>query len=75
LLDAGYEVTWLDVDAKGMIDLSQLEGRPSGPDTAIVSLMWANNETGVPFPDRTGGRKICRKQQTIFHTDAVASGR
>jgi len=44
----GYEVTWLDVDAKGMIDLSQLEAAIR-PDTAIVSLMWANNETGVLF--------------------------
>src|SRR6202047_3312162 len=45
----GYEVTWLDVDAKGLIDLSQLEAAIR-PDTAIVSLMWANNETGVLFP-------------------------
>jgi len=65
----GYEVTWLDVDAKGMIDLSQLEAAIR-PDTAIVSLMWANNETGVLFPIEEAA-EICRKQQTIFHTDAV----
>jgi len=65
----GYEVTWLDVDAKGMIDLSQLEAAIR-PDTAIVSLMWANNETGVLFPIEQVA-EICRKQQTIFHTDAV----
>src|SRR6201982_1619373 len=65
----GYEVTWLDVDAKGMIDLSQLEAAIR-PDTAIVSLLWANNETGVLFPIEQAA-EICRKQQTIFHTDAV----
>src|ERR1700746_745954 len=65
----GYEVTWLDVDTKGMIDLSQLEASIR-PDTAIVSLMWANNETGVLFPIEEAA-EICRKQQTIFHTDAV----
>src|SRR6202030_2005439 len=65
----GYEVTWLDVDAKGLIDLSQLEAAIR-PDTAIVSLMWANNETGVLFPIEEAA-EICRQQQTIFHTDAV----
>jgi len=65
----GYEVTWLDVDAKGLIDLSQLEAAIR-PDTAVVSLMWANNETGVLFPIEEAA-EICRQQQTIFHTDAV----
>src|ERR1700736_5774268 len=65
----GYEVTWLDVDAKGLIDLSQLEAAIR-PDTAVVSLMWANNETGVLFPIEEAA-EICRKHQTIFHTDAV----
>jgi cysteine desulfurase len=65
----GYEVTWLDVDAKGLIDLSQLEAAIR-PDTAVVSLMWANNETGVLFPIEKAAA-ICREQQTIFHTDAV----
>jgi cysteine desulfurase len=65
----GYEVTWLDVDAKGQIDLAQLEAAIR-PDTAIVSLMWANNETGVLFPIKEAA-EICRKQQTLFHTDAV----
>ena len=65
----GYEVTWLDVDAKGFIDLSQLEDAIR-PDTAVVSLMWANNETGVLFPIEEAA-EICRKKQTIFHTDAV----
>jgi cysteine desulfurase len=65
----GYEVTWLDVDAKGQIDLSQLEAAIR-PDTAVVSLMWANNETGVLFPIEEAA-EICRTQQTLFHTDAV----
>jgi cysteine desulfurase len=65
----GYEVTWLDVDAKGLIDLSQLEAAIR-PDTAVVSLIWANNETGVLFPIEEVA-EICREQQTIFHTDAV----
>ena len=65
----GYEVTWLDVDSKGQLDLSQLEAAIR-PDTAIVSLMWANNETGVLFPIKEAA-EICRKQQTLFHTDAV----
>jgi cysteine desulfurase len=65
----GYEVTWLEVDAKGLIDLSQLAAAIR-PDTAIVSLMWANNETGVLFPIEEAA-DICRQQQTIFHTDAV----
>jgi cysteine desulfurase len=65
----GYEVTWLDVDSRGLIDLGQLE-KSIRPDTAIVSLMWANNETGVLFPIEEIA-EICRKHQTIFHTDAV----
>jgi cysteine desulfurase len=65
----GYEITWLDVDAKGLIDLSQLEAAIR-PETAVVSLMWANNETGVLFPIEEAA-EICREQQTIFHTDAV----
>jgi cysteine desulfurase len=65
----GYEVTWLEVDADGLIDLEQLD-KSIRQDTAIVSLMWANNETGVLFPIEEIA-EICRKHQTIFHTDAV----
>src|SRR4030081_1249373 len=65
----GYEVTWLDVDSKGLIDLSQLEAAIRS-ETAVVSLIWANNETGVLFPIEEAA-EICREQQTIFHTDAV----
>ncbi len=65
----GYEVTWLPVDSSGLINLSELE-RAIRPDTAIVSLMWANNETGVLFPIEAVA-EICRSKGTLFHTDAV----
>jgi cysteine desulfurase len=65
----GYEVTWLDVDSEGLIDLQKLD-RAVREDTAIVSLMWANNETGVLFPIEEAA-EICRSKGTVFHTDAV----
>ena len=65
----GYEVTWLDVDSEGLIDLEELE-QAIRDDTAIVSLMWANNETGVLFPIEEAA-EICRSKGTVFHTDAV----
>ncbi|PWT78277.1 MAG: cysteine desulfurase NifS [Acidobacteria bacterium] len=65
----GYEVTWLDVDSNGMLDLHDLE-RVIREDTAIVSLMWANNETGVLFPIEEAA-EICGSKGTLFHTDAV----
>lgn len=65
----GYEVTWLDVDSEGLIDLSELE-QAIRNDTAIVSLIWANNETGVLFPIGEAA-EICRAKGTVFHTDAV----
>ena len=65
----GYEITLLDVDENGLLDLSALE-EAIRPDTAVVSLMWANNETGVLFPIEEVAA-ICQRQQTIFHTDAV----
>ncbi len=65
----GYEVTWLEVDANGLIDLEALE-RAIREDTAIVSLMWANNETGTLFPIEAAA-EICRSKGTLFHTDAV----
>jgi cysteine desulfurase len=65
----GYEVTWLDVDSDGLIELDELE-KAIRDDTAIVSLMWANNETGVLFPIAEAA-EICRSKGTVFHTDAV----
>jgi cysteine desulfurase len=69
LAKRGYEITWLSVDSDGQIDLKELE-RAIRPDTALVSVMWANNETGVLFPiDRIA--EIVRAKGALFHTDAV----
>jgi len=62
-------VTWLGVDEHGQIDLDELE-KAVRPDTAIVTVMWANNETGVLFPIHEIA-EIVRKKHAIFHTDAV----
>jgi cysteine desulfurase len=70
----GYEVTYLPVDTGGALDLQLLE-QSIRPDTALVSVMWANNETGVVFPVAAIG-EICRRKQVLFHSDAVqAAGR
>ncbi|MEO7319463.1 MAG: cysteine desulfurase NifS [Chthoniobacteraceae bacterium] len=69
LAKRGTEVTWLGVDERGQVDLAELE-RAIRPDTALVSVMWANNETGVIFPvDEIAG--IVRKKGALFHSDAV----
>ena len=69
LAKRGHEVTWLGVDHNGQIDLHELE-RAIRPDTAIVSIMWANNETGVVSPIHEIA-EIVRRKGTLFHTDAV----
>ena len=65
----GCAVTFLGVDAEGNLDLDELE-RAIRPDTAIVSVMWANNETGVMFPVEQIAQ-IARRKGVFFHTDAV----
>jgi cysteine desulfurase len=65
----GYEVTYLPVESDGGLDLHLLE-KSIRPDTAIVSVMLANNETGVIFPIEEIAA-ICRSKATLFHTDAV----
>jgi len=65
----GYDVTLLPVESDGTLDLHLLE-KSIRPDTAIVSVMWANNETGVIFPIEEIAA-ICRSKGTLFHTDAV----
>ena len=65
----GYEVTFLPVEADGSLDVHLLE-KSIRPDTAIVSVMWANNETGVVFPIEEIAA-ICRSKGVLFHTDAV----
>jgi cysteine desulfurase len=69
LANEGYRVTELPVDRGGRLDLAQYE-QSLTPDTAIVSLMWANNETGVIFPVEEAAR-IAQQKSVIFHTDAV----
>src|SRR5205085_2039350 len=65
----GYEITLLPVESDGGLDLHLLE-KSIRPDTAIVSVMWANNETGVLFPIEEIAA-ICRSKGVLFHTDAV----
>jgi len=65
----GYEVTFVPVDEKGLLDLDLLYDSMTD-NTAIVSLMWANNETGVMFPIEDIAKKVGEKG-ILFHTDAV----
>ncbi len=65
----GVEVTYLPVDADGRIDLAQLTASIR-PDTALISLMWANNETGVLFPIEEVAA-IAKSHGVLFHTDAT----
>jgi cysteine desulfurase len=65
----GYEITWMPVDKFGRLDIERLESAIR-PDTALVTLLWANNETGVLFPieeiaQLTNARKVA------LHVDAV----
>jgi cysteine desulfurase len=65
----GYRVTFVPVDRKGRLDLDYLYKNLS-EDTAVASIMWANNESGVVFPVEEIG-KILREKEIVFHTDAV----
>jgi cysteine desulfurase len=65
----GYEVTFLPVDRQGNLDLNQVKDAIS-EDTAIVSVMWANNETGVVFPVPEIAA-MAKAKGALFHTDAV----
>lgn len=70
----GHEVVELPVDSTGQLDLVQLEAELSKLSTSkpatLVSIMWANNETGVLFPIEKVA-EICRAHGAILHTDAV----
>lgn len=66
----GHEVVELPVDAVGQIDLDQLRDALRGTRNALVSVMWANNETGTIFPVAEVA-EICREHGAVFHTDAV----
>jgi len=65
----GYKVTYLGVDSEGRLDLGELKDSISR-DTAVVSVMYANNETGVIFPVEEIA-EIAAEKGVIFHTDAV----
>lgn len=65
----GYKVTFVPVDRKGRLDLDFLYDSLT-PDTAVVSVMWANNETGTLFPVEEVSRHV-RERGIVFHTDAV----
>jgi cysteine desulfurase len=69
LAQRGYEVTFLPVEEDGLLDLHRFE-RALRPDTAVASVMWANNETGVMFPVEEIAA-ICRSRGVPCHTDAV----
>lgn len=65
----GYRVTFLPVDREGLLSMADLENALTN-DTAVVSLMWANNETGVLFPvERIA--QLCRQRDVRYHCDAV----
>jgi cysteine desulfurase len=65
----GYRVTFVPVDRQGRLDLDVLY-RNLSDDTAIVSVMWANNETGTIFPVEEIAADV-RERGIVFHTDAV----
>src|SRR4051812_23557668 len=68
LAKEGFEIVGIDVDQRGVLDIDQL--RAVVDDTvALVSIMWANNETGVIFPVREIG-EICRAARVPIHCDA-----
>lgn len=66
----GYAVTWLEVDENGFLDLDELK-RSLRPDTAIVSVMLANNETGILFPVKEIAEIIKANSDALFHVDGV----
>jgi len=69
LAKRGVEITWIGVDGKGQIDPEEVE-KAVRSDTALLTVMWANNETGTLFPVQTLAG-IAKKKGVYFHTDAV----
>ncbi len=70
LSEIGCEVTWLKVDRHGELDLDDLR-KALRRDTGIVSIMMANNETGVLFPIAEIGRVVREHSDAVFHVDGV----
>ena len=65
----GFEVTYLNVDENGVVDLEELK-KAIRPDTILISIMFANNEIGTIEPVREIGA-IAKEHGILFHTDAV----
>lgn len=65
----GFEVTYLDVQSNGLLDLEVLKAALR-PDTILVSVMWVNNEIGV-IQDIEAIGELCRANKTVFHVDAA----
>lgn len=70
LSEIGCEVTWLEVDHQGEVDLDDLR-KALRRETGIVSVMMANNETGVLFPIEEIGRIVRENSDAVFHVDGV----
>jgi cysteine desulfurase len=66
----GAKITFLSVNEDGIVDRDTLESAIDPDRTALVSIMWANNETGLLFPIRELAA-LCREKGILFHTDAV----
>jgi len=69
LVKQGCQVTEIPVNGEGLLDMDRYK-KSLTPDTAIVSLMWANNETGVLFPVQEAAA-MAKERGILFHTDAV----
>jgi cysteine desulfurase len=67
---SGFRVTWLDVDADGLIDIDNVAAAVD-ESTGIVSIMLANNETGVLFPVNRIAEAIKERSNALFHVDGV----
>ena len=65
----GFEVTYLDVQEDGLVDLNKLQAAIR-PDTILISVLFVNNEIGV-IQDITAIGKMCRERNIIFHVDAA----
>ena len=70
LEDLGVKVTYMPVNADGIVDADTLRRYIHPERTALVSVMWANNETGLIFPVQELA-EVCRANNVLFHTDAV----
>ncbi len=65
----GCRVTYLPINSEGIVDVQTVKDNITSK-TAIVSIMWANNETGAIFPIEEIG-EVCKEKDVLFHTDAV----